>query len=397
MAAVQSAPYGFDLGGTLQNISVLGAQLQSGETNSRDDLIEAARSLVTAIESPREAIVRMALSEPARNTALRVAIDTGVFDHLVEGEGSPRHSSELAALSRADPVLLSRMLKHLAAMQLIGETSEGLYYPNHLTRALTKPENNGGITWCVEAIGPTLLQLPAYLASIGYQNPDNDVDGPWQFAHNTDLLHWPWTVEHPRLHKAFNAYMSAHQTGGSYWADQSFYPVKERLIQDADPKGVLLVDIGGGKGHDLQRFIDHFPDSKGQLVLQDMPEVIAEAGHLDPRIRPVGHNFFEVQPVKVLHDWTDDRARQILKALTPAMRINYSRLLLSEHVVPEVNASWKVTGTDLAMMGNFCGMERSRVQWQSLLSSAGLEITGIWTKDADSESLIEAMVTGGSE
>ncbi|KAL9088464.1 MAG: hypothetical protein Q9165_006188 [Trypethelium subeluteriae] len=397
MATTLSGPYTFDLGRTLQDISTLGAQFQSGETSSRDDLIEAARSLVTGIEPPREAILRMAISEPARNTALRVAVDIGLLDHLLEGGGSPRDSTELATLCRADPVLLNRLLKHLAAMQVIGETPEGLYYPNNLTRALTKPENNGGIIWGVEGIGPTLHQLPAYLTSIGYKNPDDDVKGPWQFAHKTDLMHWPWVAEHPRLHKAFNAYMSVHQTGGSFWADGSFYPVQERLIQGADPEGVLLVDVGGGKGHDLQQFIDHFPKFKGQLVLQDMPEVVADAENLDPRIRPIGHNFFEAQPVKVLHDWTDDRARQILSALTPAMRANYSKLLLSEHVVPEVKASWKVTGTDLAMMGNFASMERSRAQWQSLLSSAGLEITGIFNKEADSESIIEAMLTGGSK
>ena len=36
----------------------------------------------------------------------------------------------------------------------------------------------------------------------------------------------------------------------------------------------LLVDIGGGRGHDLEAFKHTNPNAEGKLVLQDLPPVI---------------------------------------------------------------------------------------------------------------------------
>lgn len=38
----------------------------------------------------------------------------------------------------------------------------------------------------------------------------------------------------------------------------------------------LLVDIGGGRGHDLLEFRNRFPEAPGKLVLEDLPSVIDE-------------------------------------------------------------------------------------------------------------------------
>ena len=43
-------------------------------------------------------------------------------------------------------------------------------------------------------------------------------------------------------------------------------------------------------------------------------------------------------------------------------------------------------------MSMAAGMERTEKQRHELLNSVGLEIVRIWTKDADSESIIEAML-----
>ena len=51
---------------------------------------------------------------------------------------------------------------------------------------------------------------------------------------------------------------------------------------------VLVVDIGGGHDHDLQRFVTKSPDARGRVVNQDLPLVLAEIpsaapGNLDPK------------------------------------------------------------------------------------------------------------------
>lgn len=83
--------------------------------------------------------------------------------------------------------------------------------------------------------------------------------------------------------------------------DPDFYPFKENLIQNAkiEHDAVFLVDIGGGKGHDLQEMCCKHPDLPGKLVLQDLKDVIEEAktSSLDERIVTMEHDFFTKQPI----------------------------------------------------------------------------------------------------
>ena len=82
--------------------------------------------------------------------------------------------------------------------------------------------------------------------------------------------------------------------------DQDFYPVEANLIKDArtDNEAVFIVDIGGGKGHDLEELKSKVPNLPGQLVLQDQADVLAEATDLEPSILKMVHNFFTPQPIK---------------------------------------------------------------------------------------------------
>lgn len=38
----------------------------------------------------------------------------------------------------------------------------------------------------------------------------------------------------------------------------------------------MLVDVGGGYGHDLEAFRNAFPESSGRLILEDVPKAIDE-------------------------------------------------------------------------------------------------------------------------
>ena len=83
--------------------------------------------------------------------------------------------------------------------------------------------------------------------------------------------------------------------------DVGFYPVPSLVegtgISDDD---VLIVDIGGGMGHDLSEFRRKWRNVPGRLVLQDLPEVIEQAKtmELHSSIQPTVHDFFTEQPVK---------------------------------------------------------------------------------------------------
>lgn len=74
------------------------------------------------------------------------------------------------------------------------------------------------------------------------------------------------------------------------------------------------------------------------------------------------------------------------------MQPGYSKLLINENVVPDVGASWSITSMDLLMMALGAVKERTERQWRGLLGQAGLKITGVWTYEQGTESLIEAEV-----
>ena len=72
-----------------------------------------------------------------------------------------------------------------------------------------------------------------------------------------------------------------------------------KLIEGANlDTGPLVVDLGGHFGLDISRVLAKHPDlPAGSLVLQDLPEIIAQ-GKVDKKITTLAHDFFKPQPVK---------------------------------------------------------------------------------------------------
>ena len=92
----------------------------------------------------------------------------------------------------------------------------------------------------------------------------------------------------------------------------------------------------------------------------------------------------------ILHDWDDASCLRILRNIVPTMEPGHSRLLINENVVPDVGAAWSITSMDWLMMALGAVRERRETQWKALLEQAGLRVSGIWTYEQGTESLIEA-------
>ena len=122
-----------------------------------------------------------------------------------------------------------------------------------------------------DVVGPSFRELPAYLEQSGYKNPHDVSDGPFQYGHKTKGSFWAWLGERPAHLERFNNYMSGYRRGKPSWTDANFYPVTERLGQDLkeDKDAVLLVDVGGGLGHDYEELKAKYPKLPGRLSLQD--------------------------------------------------------------------------------------------------------------------------------
>ena len=207
--------------------------------------------------------------------------------------------------------------------------------------------------------------MPFYLQQTGYKNVDRAPE-PFQYTKNTQDDLFPWLFKDPALMAHFDAFMSGQQALRGDWFDR--LPVDDMILSGAvqDPNAVLLVDIGGGEGHDVQAFHRGFPSTPGKLVLQDLPPVIQNSKQLDSTIVCQVYDFFTPQPIKgarvyylrsILHDWSNDKCLEVLSHIREAMEPGYSRLLLNEFILPAKNVPLYPALLDINMMALLNGKE----------------------------------------
>jgi hypothetical protein len=178
---------------------------------------------------------------------------------------------------------------------------------------------------------------------------------------------WSRFAEHPDEAGIFNAAMAAKAHGQV-----------AGVLAAYDFTGFGVVgDIGGGRGHLLEAVLESAPAAKG--VLFDLPHVVAEAGDVaSERLSLLGGDFFrDPLPVcdaylvmEVIHDWGDEEAGAILKAVHRAAP-PHARLLLIEQIVPEDPGPHWSKSLDIHMLALLGGKQRTRREYEALLDRSG--------------------------
>lgn len=252
---------------------------------------------------------------------------------------------------------------------------------------------------------PFFVDLPRFLAQTNFQNPTDSSRTVHQLTRNTCLDAFDWMKENPKHYEILNRFMAANRmirTGIDAFPFEDKVPYLARKGDQQsklDSTTPLFVDIGGGRGQMSRVFRSKFPHSPGRIILQDLPQTLANAVPSDC-IEAMAHDFFGPQPIKgakvyftrhVLHDWPDSKAEVILKRVVEAMD-KESVLLIDEKVLPDVGASNSAAGLDLLMMTIFAAQERSEKDWRALLGRAGLRIEYIFRYNEDvGDSIIMAV------
>ncbi|KGO68559.1 Winged helix-turn-helix transcription repressor DNA-binding [Penicillium expansum] len=387
----------------LKQLASTGKAFKDNEPGSREVLIAQSRALVAALEIPSEFIQRTFWAEPAQSAIIRLAVDVRLFQHLQEASPAGLSPKSLSEKTGVEGNLLIRLARHLVAMNVLAFYS-GAFHGTTLSNGLIEERYQHSIVFCYDTTRPSLNGLPEYFKKSAYRSPKlGGMDGPFQYAHGTDLRFFDWVVATPPQLRHFNSFMSAYRAGKASWFEEGFYPVLQRLICgfDAEIGEALLVDVGGGRGHDVAAFVAMYGNLPGKVVLQDRGAVISSilecAGGRAFEVQ--GYDFFTPQPVKgarayflhsILHDWCDEDGVRILKNLVPALVRGYSRVLFNEIVISEEKLTLAATSMDLMMLSHFSVRERTEEEWRGILKRVGLRVVRIYTYPGVAESLIEA-------
>ncbi|KAI9172792.1 O-methyltransferase asqD [Paramyrothecium foliicola] len=367
------------------------------DTKARQNALAVARKLTRSLEQPEYIAGEMIFAQFVP-TAARIAVEMNIFTHMVEKQG-PITSQELASLCPGEEQLIVRILRVLSSSGIVNEVGERTWEASPVTAAMATEGIAAGYRMVGEMVMAAAQMGPKYLKEVGYVAPTDPNDGFMQYAFQTKLSSFDLIASKPSVFKDFNTFMGRKVGAKTKWLE--WYPVQERLIKDARQDTPLLVDIGGGNGHDVIAFQELYPDA-GQLILQDQASVIASIQNMPTGIDRMAYDFFTPQPVKgarvyyfhhIFHDWSDFKSLEILEQVVAAMTPGYSKLLIHDIIVPEVGALQYHASLDMTMMCFNGGMERTARQWRELLRKAGLDILEIWPAPEDGAGgMVEAML-----
>jgi O-methyltransferase domain len=208
------------------------------------------------------------------------------------------------------------------------------------------------------------------------------------FRHLFGENHFAYFARHPELAELFDQSMAA--------SSRLFEPLPAHPVFTRDdatetgtetaPQVTTVVDIAGGNGELLGRLLTAHPHLRG--VLLERPHAIEAARRAldaagcgdrctyqagDFAQTPTGGDVYVLS--RVLHDWDDERCREILSHCARAMP-DRADLLIVERVLPTDDSPSLATAWDLHMMCNVGGRERRADHYARLLADAGLALVG---------------------
>ncbi|MGW5194394.1 methyltransferase [Kribbella sp. NPDC004138] len=296
---------------------------------------------------------------------IRAVSELHLADHLTNG---PRTITDLATATNTHAPSLYRVLRALACKGIFTETQPHTFALTPLADLLRTDH--------------PLSLADAYPFVIG------DLRAWAEFGHT--------------LRTGESAFEHVHGTGyydylaqnplESEKVDRSVRAQNRYVLRDvlhAYPWSELgtMVDVGGGDGTFLAGLLARHTGLTGTLV--DLPHVVANApavldkAGVTDRCTILPGSFFDPLPADadayilktILHDWNDTAARAVLRRVRAAMRPD-GRLILLEAQLPDGDQFHIGKLLDLHSLVLVAGPDRSREDLATLLSQAGLLLSG---------------------
>ena len=303
--------------------------------------------------------------------AISVAVTLGVPDLIASGV---RGADDLASRTGAHPRSLYRLLRALTGLGVLRE------HGDRDGQAFELTELGEGLR--SDAPG-SLAGWAAFISRPYHWEAWGDLlrtvrTGEEAFAarHEGESV-WKWRERHPEESRIFDRAMSAIAA-----------IVATRLADNYDfGRFSRVADLGGGDGTLLATVLPGHPGVRG--VLFDLPHVVAGAlttldrAGVAGRCEVIAGSFFDSVPSgcdayvlkSILHDWDDASSARILQTVAEAAGPG-TTLLIVDRVVADHTPAASVVMSDLNMMVNTGGVERTVSEWRALAESGGFEMTG---------------------
>lgn len=373
--------------------------LQINDEELRTRLYNACNAARLALERPTELVVRLLLSLPIESAVVNTALDLGLFPLLHADNGKPKSLRSLSTDIGADQLLLKRIIRVLAASGAVKEHGHDTYTLAPSYMLFANPAFNNSVRQCGKFLDPTFQEIPEFLKSTQYKNPDDPKNTVIQKAFNqANSTMFEIMSDKPAAAQGLGVLLNTWADGHAFLHEM--YPVKDNLIESFDRKSspVFFVDVGGATGQKTITLKDSLSNVSGKFVVQDLPVYIKQAPKVDG-VEFMVHDFFTEQPIKgakayyirqCLHNHQDEACIQVLTRLREACKPGYSKVLIHEQVVPEVGANAEVAVEDITMMALFSVGERTEREWRNIVQQAGLKLLAVYPpRDGVSESVIE--------
>lgn len=260
---------------------------------ARPQLINALRNVANSLEDPEDTLDRCSRMH-LEAAATMIGLELDLYRQLAECEGSVT-TQELSGKTGAEPQLLKRVMRYLAAIGSVDEASRGRFSANNVTKNLSKDLVVAGMRHSFYTVGPQYQVLPSFLKKTGFKEPRDELQTAFQEAWHTSLDAFTWFADHPDHLAYFNDFMALRREPKLSWI--SVYPVQGvagQLNQDQ----AVYVNIGGGIGHQCVQFKEKFPDLPGRVILQDLPHTISKALPCEG-VEYMACDFYGPQPIIV--------------------------------------------------------------------------------------------------
>ena len=319
---------------------------------------------------PPQGVMMRLLFGKQLTASLAALARLGLADHMGE-EAVP--VEDLASKVGAHAPSLYRVMRMLASLGVFREEKGKRFALTPVGRVL-QTDAPGSMRYTAMMLGDDWA-LQAYT-----RIADSIRTGGDAFTAAFGKQIFEWFADRPEKAETFQRAM----TNGSAIASQS-------ILSAYDFAGIKrIADLGGGHGILLASILNRYPAMQG--VLFDLPEVVAgipaaRLAECGGRLEVEAGSFFERVPQgcdaymmkHILHDWSDDHCRTILRLVREQLpregRVLVYELVLSDDPGP---SPAKMLDIEMLVM-TVGGRERTPEEFADLLGSAGLKLERIVT------------------